>query len=286
MIQRFLNYIQLTRINRPIGIGLLFLPCLFGVFLAEKNSHLDISQLLFLISLFALGSTIMRSAGCVINDIFDQNFDRAVARTKNRPLASGTVSKREALILLTFLLFLGLLILLQFNFATILSGFIALALATIYPLMKRVTYFPQIFLGFAFNFGILMAHLAILGHLSLASCCLYLAAIIWTLIYDSIYAYQDIEDDLKIGVKSSAIKFANNPKIILISLSIAMFILLILTGLLAKLSIHFYLISFAASFLLIQKITFCDFKDSAKCLKVFKDNFWVGLMIAIAIFLG
>ena len=149
----------------------------------------------------------MRSAGCVINDLFDKKFDEKILRTKNRPLASGKVSRFEALILLGLLLILGFVILLQFNFKTILSGFFALALVATYPLMKRVTHYPQIFLGLTFNFGILMSGLVFLEKITLDFIILYIAGIIWTVIYDTIYAYRDIEDDLKIGVKSTAIKF-------------------------------------------------------------------------------
>ncbi len=286
MGQSLINYINLTRINRPIGIGLLFLPCLFGIFLAEKKSHLDFSQIFWMILLFGLGSAIMRSAGCIVNDIFDQKFDRQVERTKNRPLACKKISQPEALILLFFLLVIGLLILLQFNLATIISGFFALTLAAIYPLMKRITYYPQIFLGLAFNFGILMANLAILGRINFSFVALYFSAIIWTLIYDTVYAYQDIEDDLKIGVKSSAIKFGKNPQNILSAMNLLMFAALFFVGFLESLNWHFFLISGAAFFFSAQKIITCDFTNAQKCLRVFKENFWIGSLILIAIFLG
>ena len=168
MNQRLTNYLSLTRIHNPIGIGLLFLPCLFGIFLSLKQINLDLNQSLWFIFLFGFGSVIMRSAGCVINDICDQKFDSQVHRTKNRPLAAKKISRFEAWLLLFVLLLCGLLILLQFNLATILSGFFALILAATYPLMKRVTYYPQIFLGFAFNFGILMSGFAILGKINLS----------------------------------------------------------------------------------------------------------------------
>lgn len=228
----------------------------------------------------------MRSAGCVINDIFDKNFDQKVARTKNRPLANGTISRYEALALLATLLALGLVILLQFNFITILSGFCALILATTYPLMKRITYYPQIFLGLAFNFGILMSGFAILGRINLSFVILYLAAIVWTLIYDTIYAYQDIEDDLKIGVKSSAIKFRKNPKIILNSLSVLMFVLLVFLGIKESFGLNFFFCILAATFFLIQKISSCSFDNPQNCLKIFRDNFWIGILILSGIFLG
>lgn len=286
MPQGLNNYINLTRINKPIGIGLLFLPCLFGIFLAEKKAHLDFGKVFWMICLFAIGSIIMRSAGCIINDILDQNFDKKVERTKNRPLATGTINQCKALILLAFLLFGGFLILLEFNSTTVISGFFALALAAAYPLMKRITYYPQIFLGLAFNFGILMSSLAILGHITIASIILYFAAIIWTLIYDTIYAYQDIEDDLRIGVKSSAIKFRNNPRNILLTLTLTMFITLFFLGFFESFNWHFFLISAVAFIFLAQKILNCDFTNASNCLKVFRENFWIGTLISIAIFLG
>ncbi|NBV07084.1 MAG: 4-hydroxybenzoate polyprenyltransferase [Proteobacteria bacterium] len=286
MKQSFINYINLTRINRPIGIGLLFLPCLFGIFLAEKKSYLDFTKTFWMIFLFAFGSVIMRSAGCILNDIFDKKFDRQIERTKNRPLASGQINQREALILLFILLIIGLLILLQFNFLTIMSGFFALTLAAIYPLMKRITYYPQVFLGLAFNFGIIMANLATRSQINFSFIILYFAAIIWTLIYDTIYAYQDIEDDLKIGVKSSAIKFGKNPKNTLLALSLLMFLALFFVGFFESLNWRFFLISASAFFLLAQKIITCDFSNAQNCLKVFKENFWIGALISIGIFLG
>lgn len=228
----------------------------------------------------------MRSAGCVINDLLDQKFDEKVARTKNRPLASKAVSRREALILLASLLLLGLIILLQFNLKTILSGFAALLLVTTYPLMKRVTYYPQLFLGLTFNFGIIMSSLALLNRIDFGTLILYCAAILWTVIYDTIYAYQDIADDLQIGVKSTAIKFQQNPKKILISLSLIMFLALILLGWKGNFKSGFFLIILVTALLLNNKIKNCDFKNSQNCLKVFKGNIWIGVLILSAIILG
>lgn len=284
MNQRIINYTNLTRLSNPIGIALLFLPCLFGIFLALKKTNLNFFTTIWIIFLFGLGSVIMRSAGCVINDILDLNFDRQVFRTKNRPLAAQKINRLEALMLLTLLLLIGFLILLQFNIATIISGFFALTLAATYPLMKRITYYPQIFLGMAFNFGIIMASLTILDRIDLSFVVLYLAAIIWTLIYDTIYAYQDIEDDLRIGVKSSAIKFAKNPKIILLSLTFVMFCLIFFVGSLENLSQSYFLLNLGAFAFLAQKIMSCNFNNPQNCLKVFRDNFWVGVLILTAIF--
>ncbi len=282
-----LNYIKLARLNQPTGIWLLFLPCLFGIFLAlKKLPNPDIFETLRIIFLFFIGSIIMRSAGCVINDLTDRKFDKRVARTKNRPLASGVISQKQALVFLAFLLFFGLLVLLQLNQKAIASGFFALLFVITYPLMKRITYYPQIFLGLTFNFGILMASLAILNKITAEALILYFASIIWTIIYDTIYAYQDIEDDLEIGVKSTAIKFQKNPQKILISLSLIMFLSLIYLGYYAKFGTFFFFTLLLISIFLDNKIKNCDFKSGDNCLKVFKANILVGILILTAIILG
>lgn len=283
----FSNFFRLARLHQPTGIWLLFLPCLFGIFLAiKKIANPEIDEIFRIAFLFFVGSIIMRSAGCVINDLADQKFDEKVARTKKRPIASGEISRRAAFIFLGLLLISGLVILLQFNFHTILSGFIALALVVSYPLMKRITYYPQIFLGLTFNFGILMSSLAIIGAIELDSFLLYFAAIIWTVIYDTIYAFQDIEDDMKIGVKSTAIKFQKNPKQILISLSLIMFLALIYMGWQAELRSGFYFIILFTALLLNYQIKNCDFQNSKKCLAAFKANIWIGVLISLAILIG
>jgi 4-hydroxybenzoate polyprenyltransferase len=281
------NYLKLTRLHQPIGILLLFLPCLFGLILALKElPDLPKSLTLYYIILFSIGSTLMRSAGCIINDLLDYKFDQKVARTKNRPLALGTISKLSAYILLAVLLSGALVILLQFNQKTIISGIFALALVVTYPLMKRFTYYPQIFLGLTFNFGILMASLALLEKITLPALVLYFTTIIWTVIYDTIYAFQDLEDDLKIGVKSTAIKFSNNPKKILVILSLSMFLGFIYLGYLANFKPGFFITILLASFLLDAKISKCNLENPADCLKTFKANFWVGLLFLLAIILG
>ncbi len=281
------NYIELARLNQPTGILLLFLPCVMGIALALKFlPSFDGLELTKIIFLFFIGSIIMRSAGCIINDLSDQKFDEQVERTRNRPLASKKISRKSAFYFLATLLFFGLIILLQFNLATIMSGFAAMLLVIAYPLMKRITYYPQIFLGLTFNFGILMAGLALLGSLNSKIMILYFSCIIWTVIYDSIYAYQDIEDDVKIGVKSTAIKFSKNPKAILTYLNFAMFLTLVYLGWKAEFESGFFLGILVADLFLNHKIKSCDFADPQKCLKVFKANIWVGLLILIAIILG
>ncbi len=281
------NYLKLIRIHQPTGVWLLFLPCLFGIFLAlKKLPNPDFLEVLKIIGLFLVGSIVMRSAGCVINDLFDKKFDKKVARTKQRPLAAKSISQFEAFAVLAFLLSIGLTILFQFNFQTILSGFAAMLLVIAYPLMKRITYYPQIFLGLTFNFGILMSSLVILGQITNEALILYFAAVIWTVIYDTIYAYQDIEDDLKVGVKSSAIKFQNNPGIILISLSLVMFLTLLFLGWFANFRVPYFIIILLASIFANHKIKNCNFKLDSHCLANFKANIKVGSLILIAIILG
>lgn len=284
---KFYSYIKLTRINKPTGIWLLFLPCLFGIALAFKeNSKIDFYNSLYFLLLFALGSILMRSAGCIINDLFDVKFDKLVSRTKERAIANDEISKKEAIVFLSFLLLGSLVILLQFNLKTIFSGFLILALVICYPLMKRISYYPQFFLGITFNFGVIMGYLAFLDYISISAIVLYISAIIWTIIYDTIYGFQDIDDDLKIGVKSFSIKIKENPQKFLIWFGFAMFMLLILFGSLAKLTAEFFIIIFVADIYLNRIIKKCDFNDSASCLKAFKANIKVGLLILLAIILG
>ncbi len=279
------KYINLTRINRPIGVYLLALPCLIGVFFAQNVAfYYNFAEILRICLIFLAGSVIMRSAGCAINDIFDRKFDSQVARTKNRPLANGDLNLTQALILLAVLLFLGLIILLQLSSQAIIGGLLALILVFLYPLMKRITFYPQLFLGVVFNFGILLASLEISGSINFATWLLYLALILWTLIYDTIYAFQDIEDDLKIGVKSSAIAFAKNPKGSLSILTILMGFLLIFAGFLQEKPVfyHFFaILAFGYLLILVQK---CNYKNADECLQKFKANFFVGILILCASF--
>lgn len=191
-------YIQLARLDRPIGIWLLLLPAWWALALAGGDFRLFF--------LFAIGAIVMRSAGCVINDIWDVKFDRQVARTRIRPLAAGTLNKRQAVSFLAILLFIGFIILLQMNNLTIFLGILSLPLIVIYPLMKRFTWWPQAFLGLTFNFGALMGWTAVTGTLALPAFLLYISGIFWTLGYDTIYAHQDKEDDALVGIKSSALR--------------------------------------------------------------------------------
>ncbi len=278
-------YFQIARLNKPLAILFLLLPALFNIIFVFK-SETAISNEFFakIIIFFTIGAIIMRSAGCVINDIFDRKIDAKVSRTKERPLAKGEISLFEALIFLFFLLFLGLIILLQFNLKTIILGFLALILVSLYPLMKRITFYPQIFLGVVFNFGVLMSNSALNQEFLLSKWLLYCACILWTVIYDTIYGFQDIEDDLKIGVKSSAIAFSKNPRKILSILSILMCFLLIFVGILQKTSFSYHFLIILAIFYLIYLIFRTNFKNPKQCLKAFKNNILVGFLILLAIF--
>lgn len=286
-LRNFSAYFRLARLNQPTGIWLLFLPCLFGIFLALKNRpDLGLIQISEIIGFFLAGSILMRSAGCVLNDIIDEKFDKKVARTKTRPIAADEISRKSAFAFLGILLFLSLLILLQFNKEAIFGGFFSLILVAIYPLTKRFTYFPQVFLGLTFNFGILLSSLAILEKITPPALLLYFAMIIWTVIYDSIYAFQDIEDDLKIGVKSTAIKFQKNPKLILLSLNMAMLSFLLFLGFIKKFHSGFFVTILVSTLFLSHKIRDCDLKNSKDCMNVFKANIWIGSLILLGIILG
>ena len=211
-MEKFQIFVQLTRINKPIGFLLLFWPCMWGLtlgFYFSSESTIYIKYIL----LFFLGSILMRSAGCIFNDIVDRNIDKKVERTKNRPIPAGKISILESFVYIVFLCLIAFLILLQFNKLTIILGMSSMILAFAYPFMKRITYWPQLFLGLTFNWGIIMGWTALTNNISIEPFLLYLSAIFWTLGYDTIYGLQDIHDDEIIGVKSTSIKFKNNPKV-------------------------------------------------------------------------
>jgi 4-hydroxybenzoate polyprenyltransferase len=206
-------YLRLIRIDRPVGTWLLFLPCLWSLSLAHKNLNTATIEYIKSAALFGLGAFLMRSAGCIINDLWDRDLDAKVERTKTRPLASGAISIKKALIFLSALLTCALGVLLQFNLLTIALGFASFFLVLLYPLMKRVTWWPQLFLGLTFNWGALMGYTALTGKIETPAIFLYMVGIFWTLAYDTIYACQDAEDDALIGIKSTALLFGDKVKI-------------------------------------------------------------------------
>ena len=274
-------FVELTRLNKPIGFMLLFWPCSWGLAYAYS---LNQNQSLFLyhLLLFFLGSVLMRSAGCIVNDIVDKDFDKKVLRTKKRPLASGMISVKKSLVYVVGLCFLAFLILIQFNFKTILLGMSSMLLAFSYPFMKRFTYWPQLFLGLTFNWGVIMAWVSINNDISLQIIFLYIAAIFWTLGYDTIYGAQDIADDEVIGLKSTSIKFKKNIKFFVCTsylITSALLIILFFEKI-GKNMFSFLLLLFVVS-LIYQVINFN--KNAPKtCLKTFKFNNYSGLLLFLS----
>jgi len=285
-MENFKLFIQLTRLNKPIGFMLLFWPCLWGLTIAY-NFETDLYNYFFYLILFFMGSVLMRSAGCIVNDIVDRNFDKKVSRTKNRPIASGKVSVFKALVYVFILCIFAFLVLINFNNLTIIFAIASMPFAFTYPLMKRFTYWPQLFLGFTFNYGLILAWISIHESISLSAILLYMGAIFWTLGYDTIYGYQDIKDDEIIGVKSTSIKFKKNPKKILNIFYSVTFLSLIILGYLMSFKIlYFLLLLVPFSHLFIYQLNKLDIKDAKKCLILFKSNNSLGLIVYLNLLLG
>ena len=279
-------FVELTRLKKPIGIMLLFWPCTWGLSLAYDFQH-GFGKYFFYIILFFFGSVLMRSAGCIINDIIDKDFDKKVARTKNRPIASGKISVRLSLLYSGILCLLAFFVLINFNNLTILLAIISMPFAFTYPLMKRYTYWPQLFLGVTFNYGLILGWTSIVGDISYIPIIFYLGAIFWTLGYDTIYGFQDIEDDEIIGVKSTSIKFKENPKIFLTLCYLIFSISFITTGILLELNVLFYILMAIILFHLFYfQISKFDSKNSIKCLKIFKSNNFFGFLVLINVLIG
>ena len=279
-------FVELTRLKKPIGFMLLFWPCAWGLTLVyDFNSSL--SNYFFFISLFFAGSILMRSAGCIVNDIVDKNFDKKVERTKNRPIASGKVSVKLALIYSIVLCGLAFLVLINFNKFTIYMALFSMPLAFTYPLMKRITYWPQLFLGITFNYGLVLAWISVSNEISLAPIIFYAGAIFWTLGYDTIYGFQDIKDDEIIGVKSTSIKFKNDPKKFLMFCYLIFISSLILVGIIMNFKIFYFLFLIVPLILLIKnQIIDLKITDTLNCLKKFKSNNLLGFLILINILIG
>tara|TARA_A100001011_G_scaffold395290_1_gene489861 strand:- start:2870 stop:3727 length:858 start_codon:yes stop_codon:yes gene_type:complete len=278
------TFINLTRINRPIGFMLLFWPCSWG--LAFGNNMIpDTNKLITYLILFFLGSVMMRSAGCIVNDIVDRDIDKQVRRTKTRPIPAGLISVQKALIYSMLLCLCSFFILIQFNKLTIILGLGSMLLAFSYPFMKRITYWPQLFLGLTFNWGIIMAWTALTNNISVEIIILYVAAIFWTLGYDTIYGVQDLVDDEIIGIKSTSIKFKDNIKIF-VSLCYFLSISLIIFLFYQKLGFNNFtlLILIFILSLMYQIMIFKKIKPDS-CLKAFKFNNFSGLIMFVSILL-
>ena len=279
-------FIELTRLNKPIGFMLLFWPCSWGLTLAY-NFQTNLNVYFLYLILFLMGSILMRSAGCIVNDIVDKNLDKKVERTKNRPLASERISVLRASIYATTLCLLAFFVLINFNKLTIISAMASMPLAFTYPLMKRFTYWPQLFLGITFNYGLILAWISIHESISLYAILLYLGAIFWTLGYDTIYGYQDIKDDEIIGVKSTSIKFKNNPKKALNIFYGFTFISLVGIGYLMKFNMLYFIILIVPFFhLFYYQIKKLDISKPDECLNKFKSNNLFGLIVFLNILLG
>jgi len=275
-------FIDLTRLNKPIGFMLLFWPCSWG--LAFANFVSQNSDLFFYyFILFFLGSLLMRSAGCIFNDIVDKDFDRKVKRTKNRPVAAGKISVSRSLLYVMMLCLTAFFVLIQFNQLTIILGMSSMLLAFSYPFMKRITYWPQLFLGITFNWGIIMAYAALNNNITTEIIILYISAIFWTLGYDTIYGAQDMSEDEIIGLKSAAIKFKNNIKFfVFVSYLITSILIFYLFFDMIGVNIFsFLLLSFV--FTLIYQILYLNNNKPKICLKMFRVNNLSGLILFLSI---
>jgi 4-hydroxybenzoate polyprenyltransferase len=275
-------YVLLARFDRPIGAWLLFLPGLWSILLARAPG----ARTAALVALFFVGAFLMRGAGCVVNDMWDRDMDRRVTRTAERPLASGALRMREAIAFLAVLLLVSLCILLQLDPLAQALGVSSLALVAVYPLAKRVTWWPQLMLGITFGWGAPMGYAAAAGRLDAAAAALYAAVIVWIVGYDTIYAHQDREDDALVGVRSTARLFGTNSKPFLVACYGATVALLGLAGWLAGLSWAFDVALVVPAALLARQIARLNIDDPGGCLRLFKTNREVGLAVGLAILLG
>ena len=279
-------FIDLTRLKKPIGYMLLFWPCAWGLTLAYDFSS-NLKNYFFYLILFFLGSVLMRSAGCIVNDILDKEFDAKVFRTKDRPVASGKVSIRLAIFYAIVLCFLALLVLINFNLFTIILAIASMPLAFTYPLMKRFTYWPQLFLGITFNYGLILGWTAINSEVELIPILFYMGAIFWTLGYDTIYGYQDIKDDEIIGLKSTSIKFKGKAKKFLITCYTSLIVFFLIGAYSMNLNYNFYLFMIVPFIhLFLYQIKIFNLKDPSSCLKAFKSNNFLGLLIFLNILIA
>jgi 4-hydroxybenzoate polyprenyltransferase len=281
-------YARLMRLDRPIGTWLLLFPCWWSLALGwQLNPTLiNLLELGYLYLLFSIGAIIMRGAGCTVNDIWDRKLDQLVARTANRPIASGVISVKKAIFFLLIQLSFGLVVLLQLNKTCWLLGLLVLLLVFTYPAFKRFTYWPQFILGLTFNWGALMGWAAITEQVNSTCLILYAAGIFWTLGYDTIYAHQDKEDDALIGIKSSALALRDKTKLFLYMFYGIALLAILLIGWNNQFTIWFYSLSLIALCQLIWQIIKIDINDPHDCLIKFKSNRLFGFLITIAIFVG
>ena len=280
-----LEIIKLLRLDKPTGIFLLFWPCAWGLAIGSSSTN-DRNLFYYYLILFFLGSIFMRSAGCVYNDIIDRNIDAKVLRTKSRPIAIGSISTTSGWVIILLLICASLIILFQFNLNSIIFGLSSGLLVIAYPFMKRITYWPQLFLGFAFNWGVILGWLVLENTFSLIPILLYASAIIWTVGYDTIYGAQDIKDDLKIGVKSTSIKFEKKMKLFLSACYTISSFLLLLTLTLLSANFITYILALLSGFILFAQVLLYDDKNNKKNSKLFALNNYYGLSIFLTLLLA
>ena len=279
-------FIELTRLKKPIGFMLLFWPCAWGLTIAYDFTN-NLNTYYFYLFLFFSGSILMRSAGCIINDITDRKFDNKVERTKNRPIASGKISINLALFYALTLCAIAFLVLINFNLLVIILAIGSMPFAFTYPLMKRYTYWPQLFLGLTFNYGLILGWLSVSNEFNYIPLIFYIGAIFWTLGYDTIYGFQDIKDDEIIGLKSTSIKFKNNPINFLFICYIILIIVLTSLGLIMNFKyLYFIFLIVPSVHLILFQVKKLNINDPQNCLKIFKSNNFLGLLIFINILIG
>ena len=279
-------FLELTRLKKPIGYLLLFWPCAWGLTIAYNFSS-SLNIYFFYLSLFFLGAVLMRSAGCIVNDILDRKFDKKVYRTKNRPITSGKISVKLGIFYSVLLCFVAFLVLINFNLFTIIIALASMPLAFSYPLMKRYTYWPQLFLGITFNYGLILGWTSINSEVNLTPLIFYFGAIFWTLGYDTIYGFQDIKDDEIIGLKSTSIKFKSNP-IIFLYLCYTIFISsLILVGFLEEFSkLYFGLLIIIVLQMYYFQLKKFNQNSPSTCLEIFKSNNFLGILVFSILLIG
>jgi len=278
---KFKQYLLLIRLNRPIGIFLLLWPTLWGLWIASEGFPNTKILVVFLFGIF-----LMRSAGCILNDIIDKDFDKFVARTQNRPLASDKLSSIEAFIVAISLIFIAFLLVLTTNTLTVQLSFVAIILAGAYPFLKRHTYLPQFFLGLTFGWSIPMAFAATTNSIPKIAWLLLIANILWAVVYDTIYAMIDREDDLKIGIKSTAILFDDADIFIIGLIQSLVLIALIVIGQQASLNTIYYFSLIIGGCLFLYQLYLIRNRDQKKCMQAFLNNNWFGLVVFIGLFIN
>ncbi|WP_168464150.1 4-hydroxybenzoate octaprenyltransferase [Wolbachia endosymbiont of Ctenocephalides felis wCfeT] len=278
----FNSYFSLMRLHSPTGLWLVLFPSLSGILLASTSLS---GQTFFYLVLFTIGAFLMRPAGCIINDICDRKIDAYVERTKDRPLASGTLNVKQALVLLLLLLSIALIILLLTNKTTLILGIISMCMIAIYPLLKRYVWWPQLFLGFTFNMGSLMGWAAIKNQVSIEPILFYVGCIFWTLSYDTIYAHQDKKDDEKLGMKSTALYFGDTTKSWLKRFYLITLMVWLYAGILSSLNNVFFIALLAVGLIFRHQYKNFNPDDPSQCMSIFKNNSYVGLLLLFGIFL-